>query len=192
MPPSLGKSSAPQVLAPTHERQDLFLDQWPLVHHLPVARSDHEVTACHQCSIASTVLLEVGVPLAAVGLQNEPIADEEVDAADSGDQDLSPHPDVPASERESRESLDPGLRLPVVESEESSTARGGEKQADDVIGIQDVPIDDRIDHDDGRSQVKALDRKGECGQWIVDPSCVVQPVVRPMEAPTRARRHRDS
>jgi hypothetical protein len=180
------------MLAPTDERQNLFFDQCPVGHHLPIARTDHQVAASNQRPIASAVPFEVGVPLAAVKLEDEPIADQEVDATDPGDRDLCAHPQVAAPERESRERLDPGLRRAVVQFQQATAARRGQQQADDGVGMQDATIDDGVDHDDGRSEVEALHGKGERRERIVDPSRVVETFVRPVQPPVRSARHRDS
>ncbi len=188
----LGKSSAPQVLASANERENLYLDEPPLVHHLSVTGADHEVATCHQGSIARSILLEIVVPLAAVHFEDESVADQEIDATDPVDHNLAAYPDVAAAEGEARQRLDPRFGVPIVEGQQSATPRGGEKDADDIVGRQDPTIDDGIDDDDGRSQVQALSGESERRCWFVDPQFPVETLVSPVQSSVGAAGDRDS
>lgn len=72
------------MFAQSHHCADGRLYERPFVHDLAIAESEHAVPALRQQSIPPTIPLErfgASVMFAPIHLDNQPVADEEVDAA---------------------------------------------------------------------------------------------------------------
>ena len=79
--------TSPQVLTPPDELEDLLFDQRPTVHDLRVAHANDDETSHDQSPISGAIGLEV-VPRRPVQLEHQPVTDQQVDAAHSGNPEL--------------------------------------------------------------------------------------------------------
>ena len=72
------------VLAARDERQDPGPRPIPVVHDLPVTEPKHHVSAGDELEVARAILVErgSGVERPPVELDDEPLANEEIDASD--------------------------------------------------------------------------------------------------------------
>lgn len=79
---------------------------FPLIEHLVIGQPDHPVATQMKVCIALTISIETSTAglmvLERVKLHNERVADQEVNASNSGDIHLLPEPDAEAVHAESK------------------------------------------------------------------------------------------
>lgn len=100
----------------SHHCADGRLYERPFVHDLAIAESEHAVPALRQHRIPPTIPLEsVGacVMLAPIHLDDQPVTDKEVDAANPGDVNLSPDAPPEPWETDPQQGLDAGFAHPI-------------------------------------------------------------------------------
>lgn len=91
--------SAPEVLVPPHQLKDLRLDAGPVRHELAIADTKHEIAAHDKRAVASAIPVEITVPRLAIKLQDQPVADQQINPPDSFDKELTSQPYSMAAER---------------------------------------------------------------------------------------------
>nr|WP_235934535.1 hypothetical protein [Agromyces humi] len=92
---------------------------------LPVAESEDEVPARHEFEVTPPILVErgAGVERSTVDLDDEPVADQNVHAADPVDGNLQPVPDPPRPQEQANSSFDPRLGIGIRSVEHDASRR---------------------------------------------------------------------
>jgi hypothetical protein len=127
------------MFATAYEFQNLGLDQWPFLHHLGIARPNHEIATDDERAVASTIVLELMPPLA-VQFEHESVSDQEIDTSDSGDDDLCPDADPKPSERQSSNRLEAGLAPTVAQLPETTAPWRRRTDGRHVARAQEAPV----------------------------------------------------
>ena len=99
---------APAMLVASDEFEQALLDAGPLEHHLAIAEPDHEVSTRVSREVAASIPGEgcrIVVMFPSVDLDDQPIADEQVDPTDLGDADLGTQRDPAGTKPRTNEGL---------------------------------------------------------------------------------------
>lgn len=113
------------MLPPRDESEDPGPCPIPVVYDLPIAQPEHDVAARDELEVATPILLEcvTGMERATIDLDDEPIADEDVDPTDAVDVDLNPVPDPARPKEQSNRRLDTGLGVGVRSIDQRASGR---------------------------------------------------------------------
>ena len=99
---------APHMVLRPHDSQDLALDLPQIVRDTRVGESHCQISIRDQNRVARSILFELRfkiMPLAAVDLDDEPVAYDEVDPTDAGDGDLRPNTHSPGAKTYTKDRL---------------------------------------------------------------------------------------
>lgn len=125
-PSSRGKRLS--VVAPNDRGKYSLLDLIPGGEHLPIAEPQNPIAADAQQCVATSIGLKsfrIGVVLGAIDLNDEPLADKEVDPSDPGNRDLTHDAQMVDPHSDPEQSLSARLADAVHPLEPGAVGGGG-------------------------------------------------------------------
>jgi hypothetical protein len=131
---------------------------------LPIRDPKHDVAAPGKFPVPRTIPFEgipIGMPFIAVGLDDQPFADQEIDATNAWNDDLAPHADAQSSEREAKHGLYSRLRTRIHERECSASSWCPGKGARDGGHRQDAAVREGVGDDHQLPQAETVGRGGQ-------------------------------